>query len=638
MLNFVRRRVHSLAIKVVLGVIVLVFVFWGVSGIRGSQRIQVVATVGDHLISSQEFQRAYENMKRNYRDLYKEQFSSEFLQSLDLKGRTLDELVDHTLLLDEARRLGLAVEEEELRTAIAKLPAFQANGRFRKDRYLRALRVSRLTPDEFEETHREQLLVGKLRNLLTDALQATEKEVKDLYWFSSEKVILSFTELSAPDFFDQATFNEDEIAEYYRTHQESFRQPSRARFRYLVYPFARFAPKAEIAEQEIEEYYNLNKENNFTLPVRVHVRHILFAVSPQASSEEREKVQAQAEEVLGRVRAGEDFVTLAKTYSDDPATAPEGGDLGFIAKGQMVKPFEEAAFDLPTGGISDLVETTFGLHIIKAETVEEERVQSLKEVKEEIRRTLSKEKAQDLALIQAETDREKILTGKSLEALAQAAGTSVEESPLLARDETIPGLGRQPDLIEAAFALPLQGVSGPLPVEESFYLVSPIEKVSSAIPELAVVREEVERELKSEKSEKLAQERAKSLLAQLKETQDLASVAEEAGLRVEESDPFTRQGSYISKMGNLPELKKDAFRLTVEHPVAEQIYTWSGNVYLAVLKERLEPEQEEFDKQKETLQQALTERKKAAVIEDLLRLLKEKTEININETLFASLS
>jgi peptidyl-prolyl cis-trans isomerase D len=642
MLNFLRRRARASArspvIKALLLVIIVVFIFWGVGGITGSQQLQAVATVNDQVISSQQFQQAYENVKRSYRDLYKERFSSELMQTLDLKGRTLDELIDHTLLLDEARQLGLTVEEEELRTAIAALPAFQADGHFRRDLYLRALRFARLTPSEFEEAQHEQVLVEKLRNLLTDSLQATDQEVKDLYWFSNEKVILSFAKLSAPDFFDQVTINDNETAEYYQTHQESFRRPERVKLRYLAYLFDRFASHAQVAEQEIEDYYNLNKEHAFALPARVQVRHILFATSAQASSEEREKIRAQAAEVLKRARDGEDFAMLATTYSDDPATAPEGGDLGFITKGRMVKGFEEAAFRLPAGGISDLVETTLGFHIIKAEAVEQERVQSLEEAKEEIRQRLSKEKAQDLALMQVQADREKVLTGESLETVAQAAGMSVEETPLLARDETIPGLGRQPTLIEAAFALPPQEISEPLRTQAGFYLVSPVERVASTIPDLATTREEVERSLKNEKAEKLARERAQSLLAQLKENQDLASVAEQAGLTVEESGPFTRQGSYIAKMGTLPELKKDAFQLSAEHPIAQQIYTWSGNIYLATLKERQEPQPQEFEKQKETLQQALTQQKKATVMEELLRQLKEKAEIKINQTLLASLS
>jgi peptidyl-prolyl cis-trans isomerase D len=624
-------------IKTLLFVIIIVFIFWGVGGITENQ-LDIVATIDDHVISSQEFQQAYENIKSNYRYLYKERFSPELLQSLDLKGRTIDELINHTLLLREAKRLGLTVVEEELRATIAALPAFQADGRFRKDLYLRALHYARLTPGEFEEAQREQILVEKLRNLLTDSLQATEKEVKDLYWFGNEKVILSFIKLSASDFFDQVTINDHETAEYYQTHQESFRRPERVRLRYMAYSFDRLAPKTQVADQEILAYYNLNKENAFTLPARVHIRHILFATPSQTSNNERGNIRAKAEDVLGRIRTGEDFSLLAKTYSDDPATAPEGGDLGFITRGRMVKPFEEAAFSLTAGGISNLVETTLGFHIIKADAVEEERVQSLEEVKEEIRQMLGKERAQDLALLQAQVDQQKIVAGESLDTVAQAAGISVEETPLLAWDETIPGLGRQPTFIEAAFALPLQGISEPLWTDQGFYLISPVERVPSTIPDLAAIREEVERKLKNEKAEKLAQERARLLLAQLKESQDLASVAKEAGLRVEESGAFTRQGSYIAKMGSLPELKKDTFHLTAEQPVAEQIYTWSSNVYLAVLKEHLKPQLQEFDKQKETLEETLTQQKKATVVAELLRLLKEKAEISINQTLLASLS
>ena len=150
------------------------------------------------------------------------------------------------------------------------------------------------------------------------------------------------------------------------------------------------------------------------------------------------------------------------------------------------------------------------------------------------------------------------------------------------------------------------------------------------IPDFASVAEEAEKRCRSEKAERLAKEKADTLLARVKETKDLAAAAAQ-GLTVEESGSFTRQGSYIPKMGSLLDLKKAAFRLTSDAPVAPQTYTWGGNAFVAVLKERIPPDSQDFDKQKDTIREQLLKRKQDMAMEELVRYLKQRAAITYNQ-------
>jgi peptidyl-prolyl cis-trans isomerase D len=190
-------------------------------------------------------------------------------------------------------------------------------------------------------------------------------------------------------------------------------------------------------------------------------------------------------------------------------------------------------------------------------------------------------------------------------------------------------------LTNAALALAIDQVSAPVKAGETWYLLSPREKVESKIPDFAAVSEEVAKRARAEKAEQLAKTRAEALLAKLKETKDLAAVAAETKLSVEETGPFTRQGSYIPKMGNLPEFKKEAFRLTPEAPVASQAYVWGGNAFIAMLKEQLPASTADFDKQKDRLREDLRKRKQAAAFDDFVNTLKKSANVvpNMNALL-----
>src|SRR6266404_2799012 len=163
MLEFMRQRARSTWIKVIFLIIVAVFIFWGIGGSVSGGRPDIIASVNGRAISAREFQRAYENVKNSYREVYKERLTPELLERMNLREQTLDQLINIQLLQTEAIRMGFTVNDEEVRQEIAKIEAFQEHGSFSQERYLRVIRYLRLSPSEFEEEQRAQLLIKKLQ-------------------------------------------------------------------------------------------------------------------------------------------------------------------------------------------------------------------------------------------------------------------------------------------------------------------------------------------------------------------------------------------------------------------------------------------------------------------------------------------
>jgi len=426
-LKFIRRNAAAMWVKMMFLAIVLVFIIgFGIGGyLGGADTVPFAAKVNGQRIEPADAERAYESMLRLYQNLYKENFRPEMAETLDLRGKALDQLIRMTLLRQEAERIGLRVSDNAVRDQIATNQAFQDDGRFDRDLYVRVLRSNRVMPAEFEASTREQLLASRLQDLITDGVRVGEAEVRERYLFDNEAVNLLFVKFDAPQFMDQVQVSDAQLQAYYDAHQDAFREPERVRIEYVQYVPDKYVDAVSATDDEIQRYYAAH-EADFASPEQVRARHILLKVAPDTSDDLKAEVRKKAEELLARARAGEDFAALAKQYSEDPGSAPQGGDLGAFARGRMVQPFEDAAFALASGQISDVVESPFGFHVIKVEGKDEPRTRPLDEVRGEIASTLKHQKARESAQADAAADQAKIAGGEALAAVAKARGIEVE--------------------------------------------------------------------------------------------------------------------------------------------------------------------------------------------------------------------
>ena len=635
MLNVIRRNAAAAWVKIMFVAIVVVFIFWGMGSVFQEESVAVAARVNDQVIEPTTFSRAYSNMLRVYQDLYKDNFRPELLQALDLKGRVMDQLIRLRLLAQEAERLGLEVTDAELRDTIAKVPAFQQGGRFDKEAYVRTLRANNYTPTAFEDAQRLELLGRKMDELIGAGVHASEAAVRERFHFDNDKVDLRYLKFDAADFMQQVTLSDADLQAYYDKQQDRFREPERASVELVLYTPDAFASKVQVGDADVQKYYD-DHQNEFTTPEQVQARHILIKVEPDASDEVRAQARKRVEDVLQQVKGGGDFAALARQFSED-SSAPDGGDLGFFERGRMVKPFEDAAFNLAPGTTSDLVESPFGFHIIKVEAKTEARQKPLDEVRSQLVTTLTTEKAMEQARTAADADRRQAAGGAPLATLAQARGLTVATPSPFARGEAVQPLGSNPDFAKAVFAA-AKGEVGPVVDSPGGAVVFRVVDLFPAhVPALTEIRDRVDTALRTERATELAKAKAQALLPAAQQN-GIDAVAQAEQRPVSDTGPFARPGAYIPNIGNAADLKQAAFRLTPDKPVAPAVYAVAGSSIIAALKELVPARDEDFATQKAQLMREAEERDKRFAQEEFVNGLKARATIDINQDVLASIA
>lgn len=624
-LSLMRKHAQSWIIKFLIAMIAVVFIFYFGYSFRSDKGLKV-ASVNGEPITGIEYQKAYLELVESYRRQYQQFWNEDLIKSLNLRQQALDNLINAKLISQEARRLGLDVTDREIQDAIARYPAFQVNGRFDLSRYRSLLSFNRMEPEDFEADMARQLLQGKLRQFLAAFAVATDEEILERYTYENEKVKIAFVAFKPETFKKGLTPEPNALETYYAEHKEAYRVPEKIKLVYAVIDPADFDDMVQITDTDIESYYEYNIET-FKQPKEVKARHILFRLPQEAAPEQEEEVKARAAEVLAQARQGKDFAELAKQYSEGP-TRESGGDLGYFSRGRMVKDFEDAAFALGKGEISDLVRTPFGYHIIKVEDIREARTKPLEEVRAQILETLRQNARTDLAHEKGLSLMDQMPYDVNLEEYASEHKLKTGETGLFSQDQPIPELGGDLSLRESLFALEPGQTSELVELGGKFYIFQVTDRQASAIPEMAAVIDKVREDVLREKAAQKAKEAAEAFLAALKKGADWDTLARDKGLEPQESGLFTRLEN-VPEIGFLPELQEAAFSLSPEHPYPDRVFESDRGVFVVRWTAREGIDDEAFQKDKEKMRNRIMQEKQAMMMTAWLERIKARAEIEV---------
>jgi len=630
MLEKVRKNVKSFGIQAIIFLIVAafigtIFLVWGHGG-KQERQGTVLAKVYGADITYPEYQQEFFQLVQQYRNMYKEKWSDQMIEQLQIRKVAFDNLVNHYIFFHKAIEWGINVSREEVTEYIkTSIPVFQANGTFNPQIYERFLAVSRMSPEQFEQNIQRYLLQNRIQERVVSGFKVTDRELMEDFGRKNEKVRADYLAVTIDRFTANVKLGLEELRGYYDLNQDKYRYEERRSVEYLFVSPRDYEKDATVTDEEIEDYYHRH-ESQFLSPHQVKASHILFTVSEDASAEQDAAIKEKALDVLERIKKGEDFHALAKTYSACPS-AQRGGDLGYFGKGKMDPAFEKVAFSLGVGEVSQVVRSSFGYHLIKVEDVKPEHVRPLGEVKDQIVRVLKAEKGKELARLKIEELVRRIYKGSDIREFAfEDRVTYKAEGPLM-RGQPIPGISRDGTVMEAIFALEPEQISRIIETPKGFLVF----RLSAIEPPRPMAYEEVEtmieQDLKREKARDLAREEAENIRRRLLSGAGMAAVAKEYGIAVSDTGMFGR-GEYMSGLGVLDDrqaqvmfsLKPGEFSPVIETERGFAIFT---------IKDKQGVDEEAFARQRDFLKAQLLQVRQQELFTTWIERIKKSIPIEV---------
>jgi peptidyl-prolyl cis-trans isomerase D len=625
MLESIRNNASSWAVKGLFGLIIVVFMFWGIGSMNSGGQ-NVVAYVDDEPILLKDFERAYRNNVERLRQ-QNPNLSVEDLQSAGYKRQVLDLLINGHLMAREAERLGLSVTPLELRTEIGKIPAFQnPDQRFDPTLYQAVLQQNQLNPGEFEESMAMDMLVQKLQHYLTMAADVTDEEVRPYFDYAKEMLKVDYLLFKSEDYMEGLEVTDEEVQEFYERNKEQFMNPAFISFDYLLLTPQELASKVTVAEEEVAEYYENNKDE-YISPEMVRARHILFKLEQNATTQEENTAKAKLTAVWTRINAGEDFAALAKQVSEGPSSV-RGGDLDWFSRGRMVKTFEDAAFALSPGEVSEPVRTPFGWHLIKVEERREEENVPFEEVADDIRNRLAEEAALDILPDDLDMAVAQHLAGDELDRIAQDLSLNKYSAVKKSLQQIMAEFGMDTQNASLLFAAaPGSKVESPLALAQGYMLAAISEITPAAVKPVDEIRENIVNGIKQGKAVQITRESAEEVLTVFKAEEPDAAEIQKWEAKLKRSEAFDRSG-VIEGLGMNPNLTEDAFAAEMDAWLPS-VYAVQGGFVVARAKDRIEPSESDWEKERGFWLNNLRQSLKSDLFQSFLMDLRSRSEITL---------
>ncbi|MGK2924849.1 MAG: SurA N-terminal domain-containing protein [Lysobacterales bacterium] len=613
-LQSIRERLTGIIAIFVFGILIIPFAFVGVSSYFTSDALNAVAVVNDQEITANEFNQGFQNYRRRMQAQMGTAFDAEAFDQAVVRRQYLDQLIDEELLAQVAVDAGLAVSDEMLAERIRTLPGFEVDGEFNADVYQATLTAQGLTPQQFENDMRTSMVLTQFPATVAESAIATQTELRQFARLQDQQrafkaiVVPALPETPAgdaasaeamdevaepgadeqgvdeplvenPEADDQVATEEaaaaapaaegqepaatplaeEALVAWYEEHQSEYYSEERVVVEYVELDAAMLGGEVEPDEELLKARFE-EQQARFITPESRLASHILIEVDPEAPQVEVETAKQQAEELARRAREGEDFAALAREHSQDIGSAEEGGDLGWIEPGYMVRAFEDALYELSLERpVSEPVETGFGWHVIQLRDIRPAEGMTFTEARDILLAEYRTEADERRFLEQADRLIDIIYEDPTtLSAAAEELGLEVREAGPFGRLGGVEGIAANPEVVAAAFSdlvLAQHAVSDPIDLGENHILLIRLkEHLPEALKPLEEVRDQVAESVRRHRAMEAARATAQELLDSLEGGAGIAELAESSGLELIEAEAARRTSAEIA-----PTLRNQVF-------------------------------------------------------------------------------
>ncbi|MFH1116214.1 MAG: SurA N-terminal domain-containing protein [Pseudomonadota bacterium] len=629
MLDLMRKHARSWLIKVALGGIIVVFIFWyGWSG-PGDQTQNYAADVNGTIISKSLFYNVYESELAKMKLRFKGAVPSELLEKLNLKQKVLEGMVDQLLLMQEAQRLGMFVTDEDLLRDIQSNPGFQRNGAFDSRLYMAYLESIKLTPAFFEDSERRRILSGQLIRLLTDGVETDPDEIKRLWHFQNDKLVLSMLLVKPVE--ETGRPAAEAIETYFRKNRSKYELPAAVTLKLVVVSWRDLAKKIEIPDDQLRAYYDAHP-NEFEESRRVKVRHILLKFPEGADEEKKETAHKKAEDLLARIKGGESFEAVAKEASEDETSADKGGLMGFFSKGTMDPKLEEATFKLEVGKVSEPLPADDGYHLIRVDENIPEKKLDFEIVKEKIAAKLGEQLARSRVIETAQKFYEQVYRAEDLDKQAGKFGLTVRKHEFITRNGGIPDAGADPKIMDEVFQLKSGEISKLMKAGDDYVVAQLQERTDERFPNLDEVRSSVEKDYLKQLALETADKKAGEIIKALEnKSSDPKEVAQDFGLEWTDLDPVSRTTGLVPELGNSLIVSEALTAMSPAQPLFPQPLPVSKGVAVVRLSRIEQASEAQYDKEAGSFENWILEVRRTDFLKGWVRQLRERSEITLND-------
>ncbi len=440
MLQSIREKASGPLAWAIVGIISVPFAFFGIEAFRSGGGTNYAAKVNGEEITRFELDNRVDARYTQFQQMLGDNFSPEMFNRAQLRSGVLEDLIQETVVRQFLEESGHRVSDARVVDFIASQDAFKdADGRFSPELYREAMSRQGSSTSAYEARVRAYLNSSQFESAIRDSSLVTPAEMQSEWAWQEQQRTIQWRRYKQSFFADGVEVGDDEVTSLYSERQSTLMTPERIQVSYLELDPNAMAAEIDVAEADIEAVYAGDQER-YKVPETRTVRHILI--------KDEDKVETVREKLL----AGADFAEMAKEYSEDPGSKNNGGDLGPVARGVMVAPFEEAVFSLDVNKLSEPVETQFGWHLIEVTAIAGGTVKPLEEVRDQIADSIRQKEARaKLSDLQEQLEQLTFENPGSLEPASSALGVELQTSAWFTREGGA-GLTADQRFIDVAFS------------------------------------------------------------------------------------------------------------------------------------------------------------------------------------------